>query len=227
MLMNNRLTQSDPYRTIISLGFFCGVAKELKRFGLRKKSFPFDWLITDGETVIEFIANDFSGFLDEDSLVRDAERPDIIHNTKYKTIFLHDFPVGETVAEHLPANRKKYQRRIERFYRSLRQGALCVRYIADQKECDYWESNLTHLLSLLQQFNEKNEVLFIANSDVNSEKLYLYSVDKIPGGLVADFFINSNKRLFEDLIFKNLCGIGKIKARGKYLKQALKQRWKR
>ena len=227
MLLNNRPTQSAPHGTIISLGFFCGVAKELKRFGLRKKSFPFDWLITDGETAIEFIANDFSGFLDEDSLVRDVERPDIIHNKNCKTMFLHDFPVGKPLTEHLPANRKKYQRRIKRFYKTLRQGALCVRYMADQKECDYWESTFTRLLSLLQQFNKNNEVLFIANSDVNSEKLYLYSVDKVPGGLVADFFINSNKQLFEDLILKNLRGIGKIKARGKYLKQALKQRWKR
>jgi hypothetical protein len=227
MPRNNRHTQSVPHRTVVSLGFFCGVANELKRFGLRKRSFPIDWLITDGETLIELIASRFSGFLDKDVLERDNVRPDIIHNTRCKIMFLHDFPEGEPITEHLPANREKYQRRIDRFYETLGQGALCVRYMADQKECDYWEDNAHRFLALLQQFNDNNEVLFIGNRDVHSENLHFYAVNNTEGALTADFFINSNRQLFTDLILQNLSGIDSLKARGEYLKRSLKQRWKR
>ena len=214
-------------RTIISLGFFCGVADELKRFGLRKKSFPLDWVITDGEVIIGLLENSFAGFLDEDALTVDPERADIIHNKKCKTMFFHDFPEGELIADHLAANREKYQRRIDRFYAALREGALCVRYMADQKECHYWESNCDRLLSFLQKHNDSNELLFIANSEVTSDKLSIYPVVKKEGALVADRFINSNKQLFNDLVLKNLNGIGKLRARAKYLQHALKQRWQK
>lgn len=35
------------YKHVISLGFFCSVALELERKGLRDASYPFDWLISD------------------------------------------------------------------------------------------------------------------------------------------------------------------------------------
>lgn len=35
------------YESVISLGYFCSVAIELEKMGIRNFSTPFDWLITD------------------------------------------------------------------------------------------------------------------------------------------------------------------------------------
>ena len=34
------------YERVISLGWFCGPALEMKRIGLRDGSYPFDWMLT-------------------------------------------------------------------------------------------------------------------------------------------------------------------------------------
>lgn len=47
----------------ISLGYFCSIAMELERLGLRSESSPFDWLISDFEGVIHAIENHFEDFL--------------------------------------------------------------------------------------------------------------------------------------------------------------------
>ncbi len=52
------------YKNIMSLGYFCGVARELERVGLRNASYPFDWIIsTDFKQVIKLIENNFENFL--------------------------------------------------------------------------------------------------------------------------------------------------------------------
>ena len=44
----------------ISLGYFCSVASELERYGLRGESYPFDWVISDFGGVVEAIQNNFT-----------------------------------------------------------------------------------------------------------------------------------------------------------------------
>ena len=39
--------KNKEYKHFISLGYFCSVAMELERFGLRSESGPFDWVISD------------------------------------------------------------------------------------------------------------------------------------------------------------------------------------
>ena len=46
----------------ISLGYFCSVALELERVGLRSASSPFDWLVSDFSGVIDLIENHFDSF---------------------------------------------------------------------------------------------------------------------------------------------------------------------
>ncbi len=36
----------DEFKNYISLGYFCEVAKDLERLGLRNQSSPFDWVIS-------------------------------------------------------------------------------------------------------------------------------------------------------------------------------------
>ena len=56
------------FENVISLGFYCEVAKELERIGLRSASYPFDWLISSWSGVEKMIDNNFDGFLNYDDL---------------------------------------------------------------------------------------------------------------------------------------------------------------
>jgi len=46
----------------ISLGYFCSIAMDLEKLGLRTESSPFDWLISDFEGVIRALLDDPEGF---------------------------------------------------------------------------------------------------------------------------------------------------------------------
>lgn len=71
--MNN-----NYYKHVISLGYFCSVALELERIGLRNTAYPFDWCISDFSGVIEAIENGFSEWLDSKCC----------HNIKHICIYL-------------------------------------------------------------------------------------------------------------------------------------------
>lgn len=57
------------FKHYISLGYFCSVALELEKCGLRSQSSPFDWNITwSFKGVIEAINNRFEDALNEQML---------------------------------------------------------------------------------------------------------------------------------------------------------------
>lgn len=65
------------FEYIISIGFFCSVAQELERKGFREFSLPFDWVISDIESIISLIQNQFSELFKEDNEYSDnAKRID-------------------------------------------------------------------------------------------------------------------------------------------------------
>ena len=51
------------YNSFISLGWFCGVASSMSKYGLRSFSSPFDWYFSDFKSVLHFIETDFIDFL--------------------------------------------------------------------------------------------------------------------------------------------------------------------
>lgn len=123
---------------LINLGNDCEPAWNLSYCSLRKEAFPFDWLQTpEFEGIIKLIQDNFKYFLDPKYLVLDNHA---VKNTYYNIKFVHDFPThkNNTVNEHseisdmgqilsnfldfLPIIKKKYERRIERFYNALNSG---------------------------------------------------------------------------------------------------------
>ena len=79
------------YKFVISLGWFCGVAQETERIGLRCKSYPFDWILTDLETVEEMIQTGFEDFLNQDKLFQDQNVKNMYHQTGRECLtYVHD-----------------------------------------------------------------------------------------------------------------------------------------
>lgn len=90
------------YDEIIPIGRDCLVATTLLNIGVRKNSYPFDWLYrTDNEFFarsVDCILNNFRGFFDYNSLKfienNELHQTDLYKNTTTGFYFLHDFPIN-------------------------------------------------------------------------------------------------------------------------------------
>ena len=178
-----QIGKNKQYMHFISLGYFCSVAQELEKYGLRSESSPFDWCRTSSfEHVIRAIRNGFAGYLKSDDLVQQADEPYIYKNIQYVTYFHHDFDVNQTLEQQLPGVANKYARRIDRFYRSIREPTLFFRYVTNEKmdeqgrseETRWIDAHFQEILNLLRSFNRENDLILIANTGVASDTCFLY-----------------------------------------------------
>lgn len=193
----------ECYSHFISLGYFCSVASELERIGLRSVSSPFDWCISDFKGVILAIEQEFEGFLDCSNLMQNSERHEIYYNEKYNLLFYHDFDKYIPLEKQIKKVKDKYDRRIKRFYENILEPTLFIRYISDEKrdshekslELCYIEQNYEKIIGLLKKFNACNDILFVANKSVYSDKLKIYSVEPDENDLVARSFLDKNHAL--------------------------------
>jgi len=192
----------------ISLGYFCSIASELERYGLRDSSFPFDWLISDFCGVISAIENHFEGLWNYELWLQNARNRNHYMHIGYGFQFYHDFDKFHSFSDQLPSVKEKYNRRISRFYSAIHEPTLFIRYISDEHQTNgvsselLWiEENQERIVSLLKSFNSKNEILYIANKSVISEKIHIYHVEKDTDDTVARFPFQKNSDLnkyFED-----------------------------
>lgn len=191
------------YDNFISLGYFCSVALELERIGLRSTSSPFDWCISDFDGVISAINNHFDGFLDYDLLNQSTLKRSRYFNSRYKVWFIHDFDQYHTLKDQLPLVAAKYERRIDRFYDNISRPTLFIRYISDEvinhegksAELDYIEKYNDSIITLLKSFNRENEIIYLANRGVESNIINIYQVDKDENDIVARNPFEKNKEL--------------------------------
>lgn len=190
----------------ISLGYFCSVALELERIGLRSASYPFDWTISDFEGVIDAIENNFIHFLDYEYLYQNKEIHSHYRNKKYRISFFHDFDQYRSLYSQLPEVRKKYDRRINRFYSSITKPTLFIRYIDATKdengksvELSYIENNYKKIIKLLKSYNSNNDIVFIANSKVESDAIKIYHVDPDENDTVSRKPLEQNAELLSFL----------------------------
>lgn len=190
------------YSHVISLGFYCSVALEIERQGFRDHSYPFDWCISkDWLGVENAILSYFEDYLAYDKL---AQSEDDANNYKnaYNIQFFHDFTKYKTLEKQLEPIQRKYANRIKRFYTSIKEPTLFIRYINDEngkEEIEYWEENIYNLQSFLQTFNIANKIVFIANSELvrNYNNIMVYYVDKDKDSTVAKEPLGVNKSIQE------------------------------
>ena len=125
------------YDFVCSLGPDCGCAGHLIKSRLRRASYPLDWLGTwtlSLTMVAEIVRDEFAGFLKLENIktipspppveTPDGVLDDTVHawcgDDALHIVVPHDFPLDRSVAESYPEVRRKYDRRIERFYRTVR-----------------------------------------------------------------------------------------------------------
>lgn len=159
------------YKHIISLGYFCSTALEIERFGYRDGSYPFDWVLShDFTKVLELIKTGFADLFDTAFFCQRKAMPSAYENVKYDIVFIHDFLAHKSFDGQIPHVKEKYQRRIERFYKSISEPTIFIRYIRSAEEYSFIWDNYDMILSLLKQFNSSNDILYIANESIRNTR---------------------------------------------------------
>lgn len=193
------------YSHIISLGFFCSTALEIERYGLRDYSYPFDWVITHGfSTIIGLIESNFEGFLDEEDLYQRETVKSTYRNIRKNITFVHDFDSFHSLDEQIDRVKEKYSRRIKRFYDSIKDPTLFIRYVDGIQELEYIEKNYNTIIELLRSYNTENRIIFLANevesSYIARNDIEIYFVEKDPNDTVARKPFNQYPELVKELI---------------------------
>jgi len=191
------------YEHIISLGFFCSVAIELESIGRRDASDPFDWVITDINTVNTLLRNNFQHLFHEKLLSRNTMYPYVVEHKEYKFDFYHDFKQNVDIKLQVASVSEKYLNRIDRFFQRIQEPTLFIRYV-ENNEVDYWYNDANDLVNFMKSFNFKNEFILIVNDDaaIDLSKIIpgvikVFCVEKDENDVVSRRFIKRNKALLD------------------------------
>ena len=183
------------FKNIISLGFFCGVAEEMERLGLRTRSMPFDWVISPSfSSVLSLIESGFSGFVGVPHWFEDcSNRAD---NDTYQIQFFHDFKRPAAIDAQLKQVSVKYDRRAAYFSAAVTNPTLFIRYIADADEYEWICSNRERIDTVIRSGNPDNEIIFIGHHAADGALGYRYfQVEPDNGDVVARHFAMTNNDL--------------------------------
>ena len=192
------------YENYISFGYFCEVALDLEKLGLRSFSSPFDWVYSFLPDMIHSIDNGFEGFMEYDHLSQDCVVRKLYLEEKHQIVFYHDFSAYVPLSEQYEAVKEKYWRRIDRFFEKIQQPTLFVRYITSEypdpdgrpHDLNWAEENYDYMMKVLRRFNPENDIVLLGDETVHSDLLKIYSVPKDPGDTVSRAPIFNNKELF-------------------------------
>lgn len=147
------------YVNCISLGWFCGVASSMNRYGLRNHSGPFDWYFSGLESVLKLMETDFYDFMAKENLFVDENDSTVFHDKKYGFACRHD--IQNDFATEYEGIYQKYMRRAEQFMRDVRQPALFIRAVRSENEILYIEENREYIYEIIKRSNTGNEIIFL------------------------------------------------------------------
>lgn len=212
----------NNFSNFISLGYFCSVARDLEKIGLRDFSSPFDWILSDFKSVISLINNNFMNFMNYENLAQSKNDRTHYLDLKNKIFFFHDFSKYKSLEKQYDCVYEKYNRRIIRFYKEIKKPTLFIRYISNEikdengksTELNYIEENYKSIIATLKKFNKNNELFFIADNEVISEKIKIFHVDLDIDDVVCRSPIVKNDELYN--LLNNVEHINKRKNINRY-----------
>lgn len=189
------------FERVISLGWFCSVAMETKRIGLRDGSYPFDWLLThDFSKVLEIM----NGERDSDMVLKnehmlqyegDASK---WYNKKYQISIFHDFSKYKKMKSQLDAVNTKYRRRMHRLH-TCKGKTLYIRYIKNCEEAEYIAAHESYIDGVIKKNNDQNKILYIAHPEwsevLKNSKEKIFYVEKDYNDYVAREFLKKRPEL--------------------------------
>ena len=165
-------TNGKKFENFISLGFNCGVALALEKYGLRAKRMPFDWCISDWHGVEQCLYTEFADFLlmKNCRMIKRGQFKDISLNF----LFPHELYAGENIENKYDEIKTKYSKDIRNFYCAISKPTCFIRAVQNIEEYRYIANMQTEIENVLKQYNEHNHVIFlIQERDAKKEKYAL------------------------------------------------------
>ena len=197
----NLFLKNKKFENFISLGYFCSIAEDLEIFGLRNSSMPFDWVISDFQSNLNLIQNNFDELFNFDFFYQSKTNRHIYKNIRYNFHFYHDFNSYQSLVSQINNVEIKYKRRIKQFYSLIIKPTLFIRYVDTENglsELDYILKNQTKIMTTIKEYHPKNEIIYIINDEYNNNlPINFYSVRKDSNDKVSRHPLISNK-LFKD-----------------------------
>jgi hypothetical protein len=122
--MATRALAAKPFNHVISLGTVCYASWMIKQLGLKRRSYPFDWIFSSPAMVLDILQDDFRCFLDpvhyRANPVESRPHPSehIAEHLHYRATFgvEHVFSHRDVTT---PDNRAYYERCVDRFRSAL------------------------------------------------------------------------------------------------------------
>ncbi|OXC22981.1 hypothetical protein AYP82_08270 [Lactobacillus crispatus] len=135
-----------------------------------------------------------------DNLIQSEKYRNHYYDKKYRIFFFHDFNDHDPLKVQYPEIKEKYNRRIERFLNNIKQPTLFFRYINNERdsldELNYINNNLDHIMSVLKKYNPHNEIIWIGNNGISSDKINIFNVEKDIDDVVCRTPLTSNANLY-------------------------------
>nr|WP_255643142.1 DUF1796 family putative cysteine peptidase [Acidocella sp. KAb 2-4] len=125
--------QPRRFHKVVSLGYACDVAHQIRRILHQTESYPFDWLLTPLNAVQTLIQTGFDGFLAPENLVHEHN---YVLDRETGIKYLHDFKNLENFSGEIMEIREKYSRRVARWQDLMRHQA-SILFVRGQKDYDH------------------------------------------------------------------------------------------
>lgn len=149
----------------VSLGWYCGVAASLSKYGLRSFSGPFDWYYSSFKGVIHFLETDFADYLKRENLKSVFGKNKEFQDIKYDMYYNHD--IYEDFEKEYEDVYKKYLRRISKF-REISNKRICfIRAIRNQDELNYIHQNESYISGIIKRGNKNSEIVYLIPQYLN------------------------------------------------------------
>jgi hypothetical protein len=161
------------FEKVLSLGYACDVAHQIRRILKQTESYPFDWLLTPINALQSMIQTDFENFLEEEYL---CQEKNYVLDRQSGIKYLHDFKNLPEWSNDTSAVKDKYRRRIDRWLELMTQDMPAL-FVRGQKENDRLPS-IDHAGAV--------DLLNIINQKYPSIKAHLLVIQPIDS-LIPDF----------------------------------------
>lgn len=149
----------EKYETCISLGWFCGVASSMARYGLRSHSGPFDWYFSDFESVLKVMETDFADFMAKENLFVDNTDRKIFHDKKYGFTCNHDVKVDFN--REYDIIYQKYMKKVRQFRCDIEKPTCFIRAVRSEKELIFIEKKRDYIYEIIKRKHRDSEIIFL------------------------------------------------------------------
>lgn len=166
---------------IIPIGRFCGIVIQLKRLGLRRSAYPFDWMVSDLNMICDCIRDDFKDFFD----VEPEDHAGALNNIYYMVKKYKNKNKGIGFPHHdmsKPEIKTTFYRRIDRWKEILSTSIEKIIFAHTTFHLDMNEVN--RFITTIQEYYPKlnfHVIIIHEFSDENVdslEKEYVHQIEK-------------------------------------------------